>query len=185
MVNVNDLKNGTVIEYDGKLCQIIEFMHVLQNKVAFTRVKLKDLRTGARIDTAFKGADQKFKLCNIERKAMQFIFSSAGSYTFMDSETYEQIEIPSSRLEWEINFLQEGMNCEVMMYEGEVLTISLPDKVNLRVHQCEPAVRGDTKTSALKDAFLESGFLVKVPMFVNQDEIIIVSTKTGEYCGRA
>lgn len=185
MVNVNDLKNGTVIEYDGKLCQIIEFMHVLQNKVAYVRVKMKDLRTGARIETALKGSDQKFKLCLIDRRNMQYIFNSGDTYTFMDNETYEQIEIPTSHLEWEKNFLHEGMNCDVMLYENEVLTIELPDKVECIVTQCDPAVRGDTKTNALKDAFLESGFLVKVPMFIEQDEKIIVSTKTGEYAGRA
>jgi len=87
MVNVNDLKNGTVIEYDGKLCQIIEFMHVLQNKVAYVRVKMKDLRTGARIETALKGSDQKFKLCLIDRRNMQYIFNSGDTYTFMDNET--------------------------------------------------------------------------------------------------
>ena len=185
MINVNDLKNGTVIEYDGKLCQIIEFMHVLQNKVAFVRVKMKVLRTGARIDTALKGSDQKFKQCFVDHRTMQYIFNSGDTYTFMDTETYEQIEIPDYRLEWEKNFLQEGMNCDVMIYESEVLTIELPDKVECVLAQCDPAVRGDTKTSALKDAFLESGFLVKVPMFIEQGERIIVSTKTGEYAGRA
>lgn len=185
MVNVNDLKNGTVIEYDGKLCQIIEFMHVLQNKVAYVRVKMKDLRTGARIETALKGSDTKFKLCFIDHRVMQYIFSTGDSYTFMDNETYEQIEIPASHLEWEKNFLQEGMNCDVMLYGEEVLTIGLPDKVECRVVKCDPAVKGDTKTNALKDAFLESGYLVKVPMFIEQDEVIVVSTKTGEYAGRA
>lgn len=185
MVNVNDLKNGSVIEYDGKLCQILEFMHVLQNKVAYVRVKMKDLRTGARIDTALKGSDTKFKLCFIDHKVMQYIFNSGDSYTFMDNETYEQIEIPTERLEWEKNFLQEGMNCDIMMYGQEILTIGLPDKVECVVKQCDPAVKGDTKTNALKDAFLESGFLVKVPMFIEQEEKIIISTKTGEYAGRA
>ena len=185
MINVNDLKNGTVIEYDGKLCQIIEFMHVLQNKVAYVRVKMKDLRTGARIDTALKGSETKFKLCLVDHKVMQYIFNTGDTYTFMDNKTYEQIEIPEARLDWEKNFLQEGMNCDVLVYGDEVITIELPDKVNCKVTQCDPAVRGDTKTSALKDAFLESGFLVKVPMFIEQDEVIIVSTKTGEYAGRA
>lgn len=185
MINVNDLKNGSVIEYDGKLCQILDFQHVLQNKVAFVRVKMKDLRTGARIDTALKGSEQKFKLCLVDRRIMQYIFNTGDIYTFMDNETYEQIEIPESRLDWEKNFLQEGMNCDIMVYGDEVLTIELPDKVNCRITQCDPAVKGDTKTSASKDAFLESGYLIKVPMFINQDDVIIVSTKTGEYAGRA
>ena len=185
MINVNDLKNGSVIEFDGKLCQILEFMHVLQNKVAFVRVKMKDLRTGARIETALKGSDQKFKLCFIDHREMQYIFNSGDTYTFMDNETYEQIELPVERLEWEKNFLYEGMICDVMLYGEEVLSVELPDKVECVIKECDPAVKGDTKTNALKDAFLESGFLVKVPMFIEQEERIIVSTKTGEYAGRA
>lgn len=185
MINVNDLKNGVVIEYDGQLMQIMEFQHVLQNKVAYVRVKMKNVRTGAIKETALKGSDSKFKLCLIDRRPMQYIYNSGESYAFMDNETYEQIEIPEARLSWEKNFLQEGMNVNVEFYENEILTVELPDKVSLKVTKCDPAVRGDTKTNALKDAFLESGFLVKVPMFIEQDETIIVSTKTGEYVSRA
>lgn len=185
MVKTNDLKNGMVIEWDSKLVQIVEFMHVLQNKVAFTRVKLKDLRTGAVYDTAFKGADSAFKRCIIDRRKMQYIYADGSSYVFMDNETYEQIEIPSERLEWEKNFLKEGMEVDVQSYEGEILNIMLPDKIVVKVHETMDAVKGDTKTSASKDAFLESGFLVKVPMFIEQDEEIIISTIDGSYVSRA
>ena len=185
MINVNDLKNGVVIEYDGNLMQIMEFQHVLQNKVAYVRVKMKNVRTGSIMETALKGSDSKFKLCYIDRRPMQYIYSTGEAYAFMDQETYEQIEIPAERLEWEKNFLQEGMEVNVEFYGQEILTIDLPDKVALVVTQCDPAVKGDTKTNALKDAFLESGFLVKVPMFIEQDEKIIVSTKDGSYVSRA
>jgi elongation factor P len=103
----------------------------------------------------------------------------------MNTETYEQIEIPAARLEWEKNFLQEGMEVSVEFYGDEILTIDLPDKVTAKVAETTPAVKGDTKTNATKDAFLESGFLVKVPMFINQDESIIVSTIDGSYVSRA
>jgi elongation factor P len=185
MINVNDLKNGVVIEYDGNLMKIMEFQHVLQNKVAYVRVKMKNVRTGSIMETALKGSDSKFKLCYIDRKKMQFIYSTGESFAFMDNETYEQIEIPAERLEWEKNFLQEGMEVNVEFYGEEILTVELPDKVTLKVTQCDPAVKGDTKTNATKDAFLESGFLVKVPMFINQDETIIVSTIDGSYVSRA
>ena len=185
MINVNDLKNGVVIEYDGNLMQIMEFQHVLQNKVAYVRVKMKNVRTGSIMETALKGSDSKFKLCYIDRRPMQYIYSTGEAYAFMDQETYEQIEIPAERLEWEKNFLQEGMEVNVEFYGQEILTIDLPDKVALAVTQCDPAVKGDTKTNALKDAFLESGFLVKVPMFIEQDEKIIVNTKDGSYVSRA
>lgn len=185
MIKVNDLKNGIVIEYDGKLMQILEFMHVLQNKVAYVRVKMKDLRTGAVMETALKGSDSAFKRCYIEKKNMQYIYSTGEAFVFMDGESYDQIEIPAERLKWERNFLQEGMEVVVQFYENEILNVELPDKITCLVANCEPAVKGDTKTNALKDAFLESGFLVKVPMFINQDEKIIVSTITGEYVSRA
>lgn len=185
MVKTNDLRNGMVIEYDGKLVQIVDFMHVLQNKVAYVRVKLKDLRTGAVIDTAFKGSDSSFKRCYIDKKGMQYIYSTGEAFVFMDTESYDQIEIPAFRLEWEKNFLQEGMAVQVQFYESEILSVELPDKVTTRVAETVQAVKGDTKTNALKDAFLESGFLVKVPMFIEQDEMIIVSTITGEYVSRA
>jgi elongation factor P len=184
MINVNDLKNGVVIEYDGNLMKIMEFQHVLQNKVAYVRVKMKNVRTGSIMETALKGSDSKFKLCYIDRKKMQFIYSTGESFAFMDNETYEQIEIPAERLEWEKNFLQEGMEVNVEFYGEEILTVELPDKVTLKVTQCDPAVKGDTKTNATKDAFLESGFLVKVPMFINQDESIVVSTIDGSYVSR-
>lgn len=185
MIKVNDLKNGVVIEYDGKLMQILEFMHVLQNKVAYVRVKMKDLRTGAVMETALKGSDSAFKRCYIEKKNMQYIYSTGEAFVFMDGESYDQIEIPAERLKWERNFLQEGMEVVVQFYENEILNVELPDKITCLVANCEPAVKGDTKTNALRDAFLESGFLVKVPMFINQDEKIIVSTITGEYVSRA
>ncbi len=185
MVSTNDLKNGMVIEYDGKLMQILEFMHVLQNKVAYVRVKMKDIRTGAVMETALKGSDSAFKKCFIERKEMQYIYNTGESFAFMDLETYEQIEIPAQRLEWEKNFMLEGSSVNITFYEGEILGVSLPDKVTLTVTQCDPAVKGDTKTNALKDAYVETGLLVKVPMFIEEGEKIIISTETGKYSSRA
>ena len=185
MINVNELKNGVVIEYDGKLMQILEFMHVLQNKVAYVRVKMKDLRTGSIMETALKGSDSAFKKCFIDRKPMQYIFSSGETYTFMDNETYEQIEVPAQRLEWEKNFLLEGMNVDLTFYETEILGVSLPDKVTLEVTETEPAIKGNTKPNANKDATLETGYTLKVPMFIEKGEKIIVSTATGEYSSRS
>lgn len=185
MVSTNDLKNGMVIEYDGKLMQIMEFMHVLQNKVAYVRVKMKDIRTGAVMETALKGSDSSFKKCFIERKEMQYIYNTGDAFAFMDLENYEQIEIPAVRLEWEKNFMLEGSNVNITFYEGEILGVGLPDKVTLMVTQCDPAVKGDTKTNALKDAYVETGLLVKVPMFIEEGEKIILSTETGKYSSRA
>ena len=185
MISAGDFRNGITIELDNNVYQIIEFQHVKPGKgAAIVKAKLKNLRTGGTIERTFN-TNVKFEKANINRSSVQYLYNTGDTYCFMNMETYEQIEIPTSHLEWEKNFLQEGMNCDVMLYENEVLTIELPDKVECIVTQCDPAVRGDTKTNALKDAFLESGFLVKVPMFIEQDEKIIVSTKTGEYAGRA
>ncbi len=183
MINVNDLKNGVVIEYDGKLMQILEFMHVLQNKVAYVRVKMKDLRTGTVTETALKGSDSAFKKCFIERKSMQYIYNSGDSYAFMDNETYEQIEIPAERLEWEKNFMLEGSSVNVTFYENEILGVSLDDKVTLVVAETSPAVKGDSTSK--KDATLETGFQLKVPMFIESGESIVVSTIDGSYVSRA
>lgn len=185
MISSNDIKNGNVIEYDGQLCQVLEFQHVLQNKIAYVRVKLKNLRTGATYETALKGSDSKVKLCFIDKIEMQYLYSSGDSYTFMNTETYEQIELQASTLEWEKNFLIEGETVKIISYEGEILGLTLPDKVTLEVTKCDPAVKGDTKTNALKDAYVSTGLLIKVPMFVEQGEKVIVSTATGKYDSRA
>lgn len=185
MINVNELKNGVVIEYDGKLMQIIEFMHVLQNKVAYVRVKMKDLRTGTVTETALKGSDSSFKRCYIDKKEMQYLYNSGDSYAFMDMETYDQVEIPAERLQWEKNFLLDGMSVSITMYESEILGVDLPDKVEMVVTETEPAVKGDTKTNAQKDATVETGYTLKVPMFIEKEEKIIISTQTGKYAGRA
>ena len=183
MIKVNDLKNGVVIEYDGKLMQIIEFMHVLQNKVAYVRVKMKDLRTGSVMETALKGSDSAFKRCFIDRRPMQYIYSSGDSFAFMDTETYEQIEIPAERLNWEKNFMLEGSNVSVTFYESEILGVQLEDKVTLEVVETTPAVKGASTDT--KDATLETGYTLKVPQFIAKNEKIIVSTIDGTYVSRA
>lgn len=184
MVSSNDLKNGIVLDIDGALWQVLEFQHVLQNKVAYVRVKMKNLRTGAVTITTLN-AGVKLKKAFLDKKEMQYLYNSGDAYCFMDTETYEQVEIPESHLEYEKKFLVEGMSVEIVYNEGEILGVNLPDKVTLKVTQCDPAVRGDTKTNALKDAIVETGLLVKVPMFIEEGESIVVSTETGKYTSRA
>lgn len=116
---------------------------------------------------------------------MQYLYDDGESLVFMDNETYEQVEIPDERLEWEKKFLKENDNVNISVYEGEILGVILPDKVSLRVVECEGAVKGDTATSAQKNAVLETGLEVKVPLFIGQDEIIVVNTSDGKYSGRA
>ncbi len=183
MINVNDLKNGVVIEYDGKLVQIMEFMHVLQNKVAYVRVKMKDLRTGTVTETALKGSDSAFKRCYIDKRPMQYLYNSGDMYTFMDQETYEQIDIPADRLVWESKFMKDGDEVQITMYEGEILGVSLADKVTLEIVDTTPAVKG--QATDRKKATLETGLEVTVPAFLENNTKIVVSTIDGTYVSRA
>lgn len=185
MVSSNDFKNGMTILYEGKIYKIMEFMHVKPGKgSAFVRTKLRDIRSGAVIDYTFNSSE-KVELADIEKEEMQYLYDSQDFLVFMNTETYEQIEIPYSIVEYERKFLRENQIVNIERYGEEILGIILPDKVTLTVTECEPAIKGDTKTNALKDAIVETGLLVKVPMFINQGEEIIISTDTGKYSSRA
>lgn len=185
MVSSNDFKNGMTIVYEGRLYKILEFMHVKPGKGgAFVTSKLRDLRTGAIVDKTFN-AGIKIEKAMIDKVTMQYLYDSGDALVFMDTETYEQIEIPHALVENERKFLVENMNVDVEKYGEEILGVILPDKVTLLVTKCDPAVKGDTKTNALKDAYVETGLLVKVPMFIEEGEKIIISTETGKYSSRA
>jgi elongation factor P len=130
------------------------------------------------------GSDQVGE-AHIDKRPMQFLYDAGDMEVFMDSESYEQIEIPKERLEWESNFLVPNLDVNITFYEGEVLGVILPDKVDLDLVECEAAVKGNTATSALKNAITETGLQVKVPLFINLEDRITVSTADGKYCGRA
>ena len=185
MISTSDFKNGLTILYDGNIYQILEFMHVKPGKgSAFVRTKLRNLRSGAVIDNTFN-AGVKVDKAQIDKTKMQYIYASGDMRVFMNTETYEQIEIPESQIEHELKFIFEGMNVEVNFYNGmEILGVSLPDKVVLEIVETVPGVKGDTKTNASKDAIMQTGLLVKVPMFIEQGEKIIVSTQDGSYVSR-
>ncbi|MCR5350447.1 MAG: elongation factor P [Acholeplasmatales bacterium] len=185
MVSSNDFKNGMTILYEGNIYKILEFMHVKPGKGgAFVRTKLRNLRSGAITDVTFNAAE-KVQKAEIIKVSMQYLYDTGDALCFMDNETYEQIEIPHDLVDYERKFLRENTNVEIEKYGEEIIGINLPDKVTLTITECEPAVKGDTKTNALKDAIVETGLLVKVPMFIENGEEIIVSTITGEYSSRA
>ena len=184
MVSTNEIKNGMAIEFEGNLYTILEFLHVKPGKGgAFVRTKLKNMRTGSIIDYTFN-ADVKVKKAMIDKTKMSYLYNDGADVVMMDPESYEQIEIPNERLQNEMNYMIEGQIFEVVSYEGEILGVNLPDKVVLTIVECDPAVRGDTKTNAMKDAKVETGLLVKVPLFVENGQRIIVDTRTGAYDGR-
>lgn len=184
MISSNDLKPGMTIQQDGEIFTVLEQS---QNKTArsamVVKAKVRNLRTGANVELSWGGGD-KITPAHIEKKAMQYLYDADDALVFMDNETYEQIEIPKERLTWEMNFLKANDNVNISMFETEVLGLILPDKVALQVVECEPAVKGDTATSASKNAKLESGLEIKVPLFITDDEIIVVNTADGKYSGR-
>ena len=185
MILVNDLRPGYTFQQDGQIYQALD---VSRNKTARgqmnIKVKVRNLRSGNIVELAYTGGD-KVEPAMIEKKTMQYLFDSGDALVFMDVESYDQLEIRKENLEWEINFLKENDNCTITMFESEIIGVILPDKVALKVIEAEPAVKGDTATSAMKNAIVETGFNVKVPLFINTDEVIMISTEDGKYSGRA
>ena len=185
MMNCTEIKPGQCFTWENDLYQCID---IQLNKTAMAKmkvkVKVKQPRTGVVKELSFIGSDQVGE-ASIDKRQMQFLYDSGDSDVFMDSETYEQLEIPKDRLEWESYFLIPNLDVNIMMYEGEVLGVQLPDKVDLELTECEQAVKGNTATSALKNAVTETGLQVKVPLFIEQGERITVSTADGKYAGRA
>ena len=185
MINVNDFKTGMTIKVEGNIYTILEFQHVKPGKgAAFVRTKLKNLRTGSTIEYTFNSGI-KCETARIERKPMQFLYNRGDVYTFMNMEDYSQVELDKSVLGDDIKFLKENLSLDITFYEGEVLGLILPDKVELKVIKTEPGVKGNTSQNALKDATLETGYEIRVPLFINEGEVLIVSTKDGKYVSRA
>ncbi len=186
MILVNDLKPGTTFENEGNIYSVLDIDH---NKTAMrqmiVKVKVKNLRTGVINEISFTGGD-KVEQAHIDKKEMQYLYDDGDNFVFMDNETYEQIEIPKARLEWEKQFMKENDNVTISMYEGkEILGVILPDKVELQIVECEPAVKGDTATSATKNAKVETGLDIRVPLFIQNGEMVLISTADGKYSGRA
>ena len=184
MINVNDFKTGMTISYENDLYQVLEFQHVKPGKgAAIVKAKLKNLRTGSIAEQTFNSGI-KVPQAHVEKIKMQYLYESSGTYTFMNMNTYEQVELKASQITNEAKFLKEGLEVLIFFYEGEMLGIELPEKVDYRITETEPAIKGNTATNATKDAIIETGLLVKVPLFIEQDEEIIVSTKDGKYVSR-
>jgi len=184
MINVNDFKTGVTINYEGNLYQVLEFQHVKPGKgAAIVKAKLRNLRTGSIAEYTFNSGI-KVPTAHVEKQKMQFLYSTGDAYSFMNMETYEQVELNKSQIENEVKYLKEGLEVLIFFYESEMLGIELPEKIDFRITETEPAIKGNTATNATKDAIIETGLLVKVPLFIEQGEEIIVSTKDGKYVSR-
>ena len=183
-VSTNDLKNGMTLELDGTLFQVIEFQHVKPGKGgAFVRTKLRNVKTGAVLERTFN-AGVKVGLAIVERKDMQYLYRDGDSFVFMDTETYEQVPVATAVVDEMSRYLSEGSTATVAVHEGNPLAVELPASVALRVTQTQAAVRGDTRTNVMKPATLETGYVVQVPLFVEEGERVKVDTRSGSYIER-
>ena len=185
LININDIKNGMTVIIDGKLCVIVEFQHVKPGKGSpFVKIKLKNLRTGSITVETFN-TNIKIEKAHVEKSKSQFLYMDGDKYVFMNNETYDQMELSKDTLGDNVKYLKEGLDIQIAMYEGEIIGIDLPEKIEYQVSSTEPAVKGNTTSSAMKDATLENGLVVKVPLFINDGETIVISTIDASYCGRA
>ena len=185
MVTAGDFRNGATFEMDGNVYSIIEFQHVKPGKgAAFVRTKIRNVISGAVTEKTFNPND-KYPTAFIERKDMEYLYNDGDLYYFMDSETYEQLPISPNVLGDNFRFVKENMVCKVLSYKGNVFGIEPPNFVELQVTETEPGVKGDTATNVTKPATLETGAEIKVPIFINEGEMIRVDTRTGEYMERA
>jgi len=180
-----DFRNGITFEMDGQVYQVVEFQHVKPGKgAAFVRTKLKNIITGATIEKTFNPSD-KMPRAHIERKDMQYLYNDGQLYYFMDIETYEQIPLSAEVLGDSLKFIKENMIVKLLFFKDNVFGVEPPNFVELEIVQTEPAIRGDTVTGATKPATVETGAIVKVPLFINNGDVIRIDTRTGEYMERA
>jgi len=184
MIVAGDFKNGVTFELDGQIYQVVEFQHVKPGKgAAFVRTKLKNIVTGATIERTFNPTD-KMPKAHIERKEMQYLYNDGDLYYFMDTETYEQLPIGSDKVGDSLKFVKENMTVKILSHKGNVFGIEPPTFVELEVTHTEPGFKGDTATGATKPATVETGVVIKVPLFINQGDVIRIDTRTGEYMER-
>ena len=184
MVTAGDFKNGITLEYDGNICQIIEFQHVKPGKgAAFVRTKLRNIISGGIVETSFRPTE-KFPLARIERKDMQYLYGDDDFYNFMDVETYDQISLTRDAVGDALKFVKENEMCKVCSHNGNVFAVEPPLFVELAITETEPGFKGDTATGATKPAIVETGAKVYVPLFVEIGDVIKIDTRTGEYLSR-
>ncbi len=184
-VSTNDLKNGMSLDLPEGLFSVVEFQHVKPGKGgAFVRTKLKNVRSGAVIERTYR-ADEKLEQAIIDKRDMQFLYRDGTDYVFMDTTSYEQLQVAPEALGDAPNYLKEGDAANVQMYNSEIVGVELPAAVELTVTETEPGMQGDRVSGARKPATLQTGHVVQVPLFVNIGDVIKVDTRSGEYLTRA
>ena len=184
MISAGDFRNGITIEYEGNIYQIMEFQHVKPGKgAAFVRTKLKDIQNGGVIERTFRPTE-KLPQARIDRKDMQYLYNDGDMYYFMDTESYERIQLSSADVGDSMKFVKDNEMVKMMSHDGKIFAVEPPLFVELQVTATEPGVKGNTATGATKPATVETGAEVMVPLFVNLDDVIKIDTRTGQYLSR-
>jgi elongation factor P len=183
-ISSSDFRNGLSIQYQGELYQIIEFQHVKPGKGgAFVKTRLRNLRTGAVIAKRFD-PDERMERAHMERRPMQYLYSTGDDYTFMDSETFEQHTFSRDQIGDGVKYLKDNLEVTVLSHEGEVLAVELPHSIEAKVVETDPGLRGDTASGGSKPATIETGAVVQVPLFINTGDTIRVDTRSDQYLER-
>ena len=184
MISAGEFRNGITFDMDGKVMQVVEFQHVKPGKgAAFVRVKMKNVITGGVTETSFNPS-AKYPTAYVERKKMEYSYNDGDLYYFMDPETFDMVPLNADVLGDAFKFVTENTVCKLLSYKGSVFAVEAPNFMELVVTETEPGVKGDTATNVTKPATLETGAVVKVPLFISEGEKIQVDTRTGEYVGR-
>ncbi|MCR6106414.1 elongation factor P [Salipaludibacillus agaradhaerens] len=185
MISVNELKTGLTIEVDGDIWQVMEFQHVKPGKgAAFVRTKLRSMRNGSIQEKTFR-AGEKVAKAHLENSKMQYLYSSGDTHSFMNTSTYEQLELSSAQIENQLKYLKENMEVHILQYQDEILGVEVSNTVELTVTETEPGIKGDTASGGTKPATLETGLTVQVPFFVNEGDVLVIDTRDGKYVSRA
>ena len=185
MISTNDFKTGVTIELDNDVFTVVDFQHVKPGKgSAFVRTKLKNVRNGAVVERTFN-AGEKLPKARVDRREMQYLYNDGESYNIMDTQTYDQISVSKDSLGDAVKFLRENTNLHVLLYQGAVIGVELPNSVELEVVETDPGIKGDTASGGSKPAVLETGAVVQVPFFIAVGDVLQIDTRTGSYLKRA
>ncbi|HWP95922.1 MAG TPA: elongation factor P [Syntrophomonadaceae bacterium] len=185
MISVNDFKTGVTVELEGQAYSVVDFQHVKPGKgAAFVRAKLKNVKTGGVVEKTFRGGE-KLPRAHLDRREMQYLYKDGDSYVCMDTENYEQLGISPEAIGDGVKWLLENMTIGVLFFNGNIIGIDIQNFVELMVVETEPGIKGDTATGASKNATLETGAVVQVPLFVNTGDRLRIDTRSGQYMERA
>ncbi len=184
MINATELRKGVLIEYEGKLWQVVDYQHVKMKRTALAKVKMRDVNAGHTIERSFQ-SDDRFVRARLDTVQMQYLYAEGDLYYFMDQDTFEQSPLNKEQVQDALPFLKEGNSVEVSKYKDEIISVDVPITVELAVTQTDPGFKGDTATGGNKPATLETGLTINVPLFINEGDIIKVDTRTSSYIERA